>query len=220
MQQIIDQLNEWQYIQQLPSELHGFILQKDFKEDGSIYHIFTYINQRQRRSFSILYDHSTKEYIARITAGLIEFCDIAYIVADLEMLEKLLKERLEKTLLQLGIFDINDLDSVFREKKIVEWPYAAGLPQTIDGFELYIKPAEPLKIINGSYVILDYSDFSSESNLILYYNIYRDEFFGEIRIKRTPQMAAVFESKSLPELEEKLELYLTSTLEEIRNQLL
>jgi len=219
MQQVISKINEWEYIHKLPPTINGFVFSKELSESGTLFHLFTYANESARRSFSVLYDHATKEFIARIKVGLIEFCDIAYIVADLEMLENVLEKRLETTLSRLGFFDINDLNSIFLEKKIVEWQYAAKLPQVFAGFELYIKPLEPLKIINGSYVILNYTDFLSESDLIIYYNIYRDEFFGELRIRRTPQMAAVFESKQLSELEEKLELYLNPTLENMRCQI-
>jgi hypothetical protein len=59
-----------------------------------------------------------------------------------------------------------------------------------------------------------------ESNLIIYYNIYRDEFFGEIRIHRIPQMAAAFDAHTLPELEAKLNTHLEQTLKDMRLQLL
>lgn len=219
MEEIIEQIGGSEYLKKLPEKLSGFVLTHQYSRDDQVYKIFSYHNQQQRRSFSVIYDNATKEYIARVTVGLVEFCDIAYIVADLAALEKVLAGHLENTLSQLGCFDIKNLDLIFREKKIAEWAYAAQLPVQAAGFELFIRPEQPLKIINGSYIILDYSDFSSDSNLIIYYNIYRDEFFGELRIKKTPQMAAVFETKLLSELEEKLSLYLVSTLEDMRKQI-
>ncbi len=219
MEKIIEEVKQSAYLENLPPVLSGFELNKIFAVDGQQVIIFTYDNKEQKRSFSILYDSTTKEYIGRVTAGLVEFSDIGYIVPDRSTLEKVLAEHLSATLDKLGRFAPENLESIFKEKKILEWPYAAQLPQEIAGFSLYIKPPQPLKIINGSYIILDYSDFLSESNLIIYYNIYRDEFFGEVRIRRTPRMAAVFETKTLAELEEQLALHLAPTLLDIRAQL-
>lgn len=219
MEEIIKQICDSEHLQKLPEALHGFKLIPEFIKEDTVYRIFRYCNQDQRRSFSVIYDNATKEFIAKITVGLVVFCDISYIVADLAALEKVLAEHLDHTLTKLGCFNVQDLDLIFREKKIVEWSYAAQLPEQIAGFELFIRPEQPLKIINGSYIILDYSDFSSDSNLIIYYNIYRDEFFGEMRIKRTLQMAANFETKLLSELADKLSLYLVPALEDMRKQI-
>jgi hypothetical protein len=105
------------------------------------------------------------------------------------------------------------------DKKIVEWNYKDKLKQEIAGFTLYIKSDEPVKVINGSYIIIDYSDFATESNLIIYYNVFRDEFFGEIRIRRTPQMISAFDTSDLSELAAKLDEKLAETLEQVREQI-
>ncbi|MEG6584645.1 hypothetical protein [Dendrosporobacter sp. 1207_IL3150] len=219
MEEIIKKIADWEYIRKLPQEIHGFRLIENMVDSGVVYNIFTYINESARRQFAVVYDSATKEYVARITVGLTEYCDISYIVSDLSMLETVLIQQLEKTLLRLAVFDINNLDYIFREKRIIDWHYSEQLPRNIAGFDLYINPQQPLKIINGSYIILDYSHFFSESNLIIYYNIYRDEFFGEIRINRTPQMASAFESKTLSDLEDKLSLHLIPTLEQMKKSI-
>jgi len=219
MQEIITQVSEWSVLQKLPADICGFRLVIELQECEGQYRIFTYDNPVRRRIFTVVYDSVTKEFLARVTIGLIEFCDISFIVGDLKALQRVLSDRMEKTLISLGRFDVNSLDSIFIEKKIIEWAEKLQLPHTIAGFDLNITPMEPVKIINGSYIVLDYSDFSTESNLIIYYNIYRDEFFGEVRIKRTPQMAADFDVKTLPELQEKLTMHLKPTLEKMRNKL-
>ena len=52
--------------------------------------------------------------------------------------------------------------------------------------------------------------------LSIYYNIYRDEFFGEARIWSIPDVNYDFDSTSLGELEEKLRIYMVPRLQEIR----
>lgn len=37
----------------------------------------------------------------------------------------------------------------------MDWEYIDNLPKEIDGFKLFINPKEPVKIINGSYIIID-----------------------------------------------------------------
>jgi hypothetical protein len=199
--------------------MHGFTLINELMTCGSQYRIFTYNNQNARRSFTVLYDKATKDFLVRTVIGLTEFCDISFITADLVALEKLLRERMEKTLCGLAQFDPNCLCAQFASKKILEWPYADQLPMELSGFELFITPRKPFKGLNGSYVIIDYSDFAVESNFIVNYNIFRDQYFSEIRLRRTPIMTAEFDAKTLPELEVKLKDNLIPTLENLRLKL-
>lgn len=219
MEKIIEQVAEWEFLQKLPSEFCGFTLINELMICGSQYRIFTYNNPKVRRSFTIMYDKATKDFLARTVVGLMEYCDISFITGDLAALEKLLVERMEKTLRGLACFDPTSLCVRIKEKKVVEWPYAAKLPKELSGFELFINPHEPLKALNGTYAIIDYSDFTTESNLTINYNIFRDEFFCEIRLRRTPIMTADFDAKTLPELEERLNNKLIQTLDDLRLKL-
>jgi len=56
-------------------------------------------------------------------------------------------------------------------------------------------------------------------DLLIYYNIFRDEFFGEARIRRTPHMSAVFDATTLDELQKNITAHLTVVLESMRSQL-
>jgi hypothetical protein len=219
MEKIIAQVDSWNLLEKLPKQFANFTLQMELEKRGTQYLIFTYHNKDEHRSFSVLYDQATKEYFARTVIGLMEYFDVNFIVGDIPCLERLLVQRLEGVLTSLAFFNRENLDSIILDKKIIEWPYGKELPQSISGFDLFIKPSEPVKIINGSYIILDYSNFDAESNLTIYYNIFRDEFFGETRIKRTPTMAAVFETKTLEELQEAIATQLTCVLEKMKLQI-
>ncbi|WP_333595404.1 hypothetical protein [Anaerospora hongkongensis] len=219
MEKIIEQLKEWSYLQTLEQEFAGFTLTTELMQCESQYRIFTYHNSGSYRSFSVLYDEATKEFLARVVIGLTEMCDISFIVSDLNGLEQLLNVRMKETIRQLASFDPITLCSSFREKKITEWAFGAQLPQQVAGFALYITPLKPVKSLNGSYIIIDYSDFSVDSNLLIYYNIYRDEFFGELRVRRTPRVISTFDTKQLSELEQCLKTHLEKTLTELRLEL-
>ncbi len=219
MEKVIVEIQEWEMLATLPTEVAGFVLQQNLEKRGTQYYIFTYENEKCHRSFSVLYDTATKEFLARTVIGLTEYFDVNYIVADIQLLEKLLKKRLHNTLLNLAEGKQEDLDSILVEKQILQWPYGRELPQEIAGFTLFIKPWEPIKIINGSYVIIDYSDFLNASSLVIYYNIFRDEFFGEIRIRRTPHMSAIFDATTLEKLQELISTHLTTVLGDVRGKL-
>lgn len=212
-------LEKWAYLEALPAALEGFLLRRDRRVDGDAYDIFSYVCEAERRRFTVYYHEETKEYKARVAIGLTEFCDIEFITDDLAALEAILRERMAKTLRGLVRFDREAIDSIVLEKKILEWPYAQTLPETVEGFTLFIRPSEPLRVINGSYIVFDYSDFETESNFIIYYNIFRDEFFGEAKIRRIPEMNYLFDSHDLDALEEKLREHFLLRLREIRARL-
>ncbi|MBP2628663.1 MAG: hypothetical protein H6Q68_3374 [Firmicutes bacterium] len=219
MEKIIAQIQAWELLAKLPTEFTGFTLSLELQERGTQYCIFTYQNIEWHKSFSVLYDKATKEFLARTVVGLTEYFDVNFIVGDIGLLEKLLIKRLKDTLVSLAIFNPDHLGSIIIDKQILEWPYGEKLPQELVGFELFIKPCEPVKIINGSYIIIDYSDFFNESSLVIYYNIFRDEFFGEARIRRTPHMSAVFDATTLDKLQENITVHLKVVLQSMRNQL-
>lgn len=219
MEKIIEQVANWSFFEQLPAEYAGLKLRIEKVQQGTQYHIFTYENSEQYKSFSVLYDQATKDYFARVVVGLTEYYDVSFIVTSLEELEKALAERMRRTLDCLANPVAQGYESIVVDKKILEWPFVAELPKSEAGFELFINPHSPLKTINGSYIIIDYSDFANESNLIIYFNVYRDEFFGEIRVRRTPRMTTFFDAKELDDLAEKLKDNLKTVLTSMREEI-
>ncbi|CQR74680.1 hypothetical protein SOV_27940 [Sporomusa ovata DSM 2662] len=219
MKKIIEQVTAWEFLKKMPPEIFGFTLINELMTCGSQYRIFTYNNQQARRSFTGLYDEATKDFLVRVVIGLTEYCDISFFTPDLAAFEKVLTERMEKVLQQLAVFDPASVCTQITGKKVLEWPYATKLPEKVAGFTLFITPDKPIKALNGSYVIIDYSDFAAESNLTVNYNIFRDDFFSEIRLKRVPIMTTAFDAKTLPDLEIRLNDNLIQILENIRLKL-
>jgi hypothetical protein len=215
-EKIITEVAEWQYIKDLPKQCFGFELKYELNIESDIYNILSYSNQTTRRKVTLYYHDETKEYKVKTTVGLTEFCNIEFITAKQEDEEVILKERFDRLLKALAIFNKDDIDSIVVDKKILEWQYVSNLPEVIEGFQLFIKPSEPLRIVNGSYIIFDYCDFATQSNFIIYYNIFRDEFFGEAKLKCIPEMNYTFDSHELIDLEEKLNQHLIPRLKEIR----
>lgn len=191
---------EWSFLRNLPQVMLGFSLDATKRELGSRTQFFSYRDVEKHLEFCAMYDKNTKEYNVRRKMGLTEFCDVDFCAADVPGFERLLKARMQESLNRMSFFDENAIDSIVKKKGILEWGRELQLSQRCLGFVLFISPAEPLKVINGSYIVLDYSDFATESNLVIYYNMFRDDFFAEIRINRLPEMTTLFDAGNTKEL--------------------
>lgn len=203
---------EWDYSKSLPQKIKGFSLDDRQVEIGARTQFFCYEDKVKRLKFCAMYDKNTKEYNVRRTVGLIEFCDVDFCAEDLPRFERFLSERMEETLTQMSFFDEATVDSIVKNKGIIEWGRELELPKRFKAFSLFISPDQPLKVINGSYIVLDYSDFVTESNLVIYYNMFRDDFFAEIRVNRLPEMTTLFDAGTTKDLNGILQLHLEEVL--------
>jgi len=219
MGKVVEEIRIWPFLKTLPERLAGFTLTRELQQCDTQFNIFTYEKPEQHRSFSVLYEAATEDFLSRVTIGLTEYYDLNFIVNDLLSLETVLAAKMERLLLGLTQFNKNEISSAFLEKKITEWDFSAHLPAEVAGFSLFIHPAEPIKVINGSFAIIDYSDFLAASNLIIYYNVFRDDFYGEIHLRRLPQTIGLFDARTLPDLAERLNLHLLPVLEQMRCEL-
>ena len=216
--QIEKELSAWSYLQEIPREIDGFVFHLDMNIQEDIYDIYSYVNETLHKCATAYYHEETHEYKLRVGIGLTEFCCIEYIAPDLACFEKLIKQQFPGLLKDMSVFNPRTVSCLVREKEILTWHYQDVLPDELEGFSLYIKPDEPVRIINGSYIILDYSDFAIKSNFIIYYNVFRDEFFGEARINNIPEVNYLFDAADLSGLMEKLSVNLIPRLHDIRDR--
>ena len=205
----------WDYPATLPAEYCGFSLLSENRWDGPLFHIFSYGNETQRRSANVVFDRSTLEYMLRLKIGLTEFCDLQFIHGDLAVFEGMLRGALLPRLETLQRCLPERMESLFRAKMIHEWPFQAKLPGCIDGFELCVQPETCVQVTNGSYLILDYTDFSRTSSLRFYYNVFRDDFYAEYLVAGAPRATSRFDAASLDELAEQLRSGLQPALAEL-----
>ncbi len=209
----------WGYRDELPEKAYGFSLDRRTEIHGDKYDLFSYENSEAHLSAAAYFHEETKEYKFRVKIGLTEFCRIEFIAPNIETFESLLKAHLMEVLHDMVEFNPDTLNNLVKEKHITEWDYKELLPDILEGFELYIRPEAPVVVLNGSVIVFDYSDFKNESNFVIYYNMFRDEFYGEARINNLPDMTYAFDSAELPELEEKLSVLLVPRLQEIRSRM-
>lgn len=204
---------EWQYYQELPEEIAGWRLDKTVNITKDSYDIYSYINDELHKRVTVYYHDETREYKLREKLGVIEFCNISFIEENLAVFEQHLREDFGELLQDLTKFNPKSLNNIMRRQNITACEWAERLPAEILGFELFVNPTEPVKINNGSYIVIDYVNFALESSFTIYYNIFRDEFFGEARIWNIPDVNYDFDSVSLDELAAKLHEYMQPRLE-------
>ena len=141
-----------------------------------------------------------------------------FITGSFAEFEQYLRKYLEGAMHDLTVYNPDAISYVTKAMNITEWDYDKLLPKELEGFKLFIEPKNMVRVLNGSYIVFDYSDFDIKSNFIIYYNEFRCEFFGEARINNIPEMNYIFDSKTLEELEQKLQEHLVDRLRGIRQR--
>ncbi|ORT98981.1 hypothetical protein D081_2267 [Anaerovibrio sp. JC8] len=218
LEKIQQETADWAYLDELPAEMYGLALSKRYKEVGDTFELFSYTNEAKHLALVTYYHQETKEYKLKIRRGLTEFCLMEFITASFGEYEQHLRKNLESAVHDLAIYNPDAISYVTKAMKIPEWDYKGILPEELEGYKLFINPTQMVRVLNGSYIVFDYSDFEIESNFIIYYNEFRSEFFGEARIRNIPEMNYTFDSKSLLELEDKLKAHLVDRLREVRQR--
>ena len=215
-----DPLEGWQdYLQSLPTAYSGFVLDTEAKEEGLLHRIFAYRNDACRRSATIVYDKVTFEFMLRVRVGLVEFCDVRFIHPDRQYFESALKNSLFSLLDLLQCCIPERMETLFRNKKLLEWDYESFLPQQLHGFSRVLCPQNCVQVTNGSYLILDYSDYACDSSLRFFFNVFRDDFYAENLIQGVPEATAVFDAKNLADLEVRLKKSLADCLLDLRRRI-
>ncbi len=210
---LLTKKEDWPYLAELPPELGGFTLSVDLLEEKDRVLFFSYAAPQLRRQVEAYYNLPTKDYMVKRYFGLNEYCDIQFITPDRKVFEGRLKERLVVCLEEMAMFSSERIGMVVRKTGIFDWEYGRKLPERIGGFDLYIRPFEPERLINGSVVVLDYSDFARNCQLAVYYNELRNEFYAEKKADGVVETTSLFDARNLKELEKLLASHLTTTLE-------
>ena len=213
---IAAQATEIHFAEDLPAEIDGFTLEKIFAPDEDKFIFFTYADEKIHCALTTYFHEETREFKVRQKIGLTEFCLTNFFTEDFKTFKALLDAQLDGVIKNLRGWRNKKLNSFLREKKIDTWAYGKNLPATLEGFELFIKPAAPVEVTNGSFIIINYVDFAINSDFVLYYNIYSDEFSGETRLDGAPHISYAFDAKTLKDLETKLKENLAAELIAIR----
>ena len=215
---IAEEIKSANFFEKLPEEIHGFTLKKIFDESDDKFIYFSYENIKIHRGLTAYFHEETLEYKIRIKIGLNEFCLTAFFNENFSDYCQKVSDELEKILKNLSE-NQSKINPVVEKKNFSAWNYGKNLPENIAGFELFISPKNPVELTNGSYILINYSDFKTESDFMICYNIYTENFSAELTENHVSQVNYLFDSKNLSELEEKLEQNLFAELSRMRNEI-
>ena len=212
---ILAELETAKPFENLREEIAGYKLKKIFADDGDKFFYFSYDNEENHRAFAAYFHEETQEYKVRVKIGLTEFCLTKFFSNKLETFTKILNAEIESALENLSAPVDTKADLLIADQNFDAWNYPKTLQKNISGFELFITPDKPAKITNGSYIILNYSNFETSCDFTIFYNVYSGNFSGETRINLVPNVSYLFDAVTLKDLEIKLEKNLAPELLEI-----
>ena len=218
----------WEFLQKLPRELHGFT----FKEGGLLlpnekhgyplvdcgdmtgheYVLGFYENEAARRRLELIYTKETYDYVPVRQVGLNRYRDFRYITRDKDVFVEWINGKIDQLVEETTPNYIPRSGYFLKDKGILDWHFPDTLPDRIGNFVKFIGPQYPLDFTNGTYIILDYVDFDESNELMFLYNRIRNEFYAENKIRFKPNTIHDFDAKKMADLEvllaERLEPYL------------
>ena len=208
------ELQEWEFLKQLPKELEGFNLREGTGIKGNILNIASYVDEANHACVDLIYTGETFDYVIVKNLGLHTFRDDRFFTRDKDKFAEVVLNKLPSLLQEMGKSKVKQMGYESEVMGFNEWEDWKTLPKQIGNFELYITPDNPLEYINGSWVILDYSDFANGNQLMFLYNSFRNELFAEMKKGNLPLTTEEFNANSLDALsaliKEKLEKTLTT----------
>ena len=200
---------------EIPAAIENFKLEKIFNDVGDKFIYFTFRNVDAHKSLTAYFHEETKEYKVSVKIGLTEFCLTNFFTENFLHFKEIFTAGLEGAIKNLSAqIDAED-DILIAEQKFSAWTYGQNLPKNLAGFELFIAPKNPVPITNGSYIIINYSDFDKSCDLNIFYNIYSNNFSGESQINGVYHPLYIFDANNLADLEKILTENLQSELERI-----
>lgn len=198
-------LENWTYLQELPQKNEDFVLTVAMLEVKEMFVIFRYVCQERCRQVICFYNKTTGDFMLRRVYGLNEYNDMAFITPSLEVFEKLLREKLDAVIQSMYVFHREQASLLLAKTGLLEYDFKDLLPQSLCGFSLYIKPSEPVAMINGSHVVLDYSDFTKDAQLVIYYNELKCEFYAEKKVRGIVQTTGCMDARNIKDLCKRLQ---------------
>ena len=181
---------------------------------STVYRIFHYENDKGWH-WSALYDKEVEDYMVRITIPLVDFVDIAFIRESLEPFIENLKSTYKQSIEKRFIHPEAGFLYEYRKKGIPQWNYDRVLPPKIGAFHRDLTPDVGLAMINGSYLIGTYVKEQQETGVVLFYNTFRDEFFGETRQQGYPGITHELDATTIEQFEHALEEHLEEVLDNL-----
>ena len=181
---------------------------------STVYSLFYYTNDANWRWW-VLYDKEVGDYMVRIMVPLVDFVDIAFVRESLASFMDNLKANYKASIIKRFLEPQEGFVYEYKKKGIPQWNYTEVLPQTVEGYRLDVTPRTALDMINGSYIIGTYVKDGEETGVVLFYNTFRDEFFGETRQQGYPGITHDLDATTIDKFEQAIRNHLEDVLQSL-----
>ena len=211
-EKIDEALAKQSVLDELPDEIEGFVLSKGRQVNAAQYDFFRYDRTEEHRAVIGFYDAATTSYKLSVELGVVRFALPSFIYGDLATFGRELRRSLPRVVAELHADALQTQELLPVREDLEMWTYGTELPEELEGFTLFVRPSAPAELTNGSFLIIDYADFAKGNDVGIYYNCYRNEFFGEYHAAWMPYVSYDFDAGDLTGLEQRLELHLVRYL--------
>lgn len=205
---------EWDIENDLPSNIGPYVLERTDEQDGRIYKAFRWIDHQSGWEVRAVFDGETAEYMIKIDLNFMTFTQIEVISSDFETFKENVK-KLTPGIIEKELIKRDHISVLIKDKGFVNWKYETLLPARIETYERVIEPKNPITGLNGSYIIAAYQCKDREAAMIFFYNVYRDEYYGEMRSKGIPLIMHKYDSQTIDEFSKALKSNLEKDLQDL-----
>lgn len=196
LEKIAAELANWDLLQNLPEQIKSFRLVKSEGIKGQVFILAAYVDETTHCRLDIIYAGETCDFMVVKIVGLHVFVDECSYSRDRDDFGKMLLAKLPEFIRSIDRHQPHAFDYEAQDLHFEEWDYWHKLPEKIGDYTLFITPDNPLPYINGSFIFLDYVDFSKGNELYLAYNVFRNEIFAELKHERMPLTTNIFDVPS------------------------
>ncbi|MEE0291450.1 MAG: hypothetical protein UDQ48_02470, partial [Dialister sp.] len=161
-----------------------------------------------------LFDEETMDYMVKTDIRMMTLTEIELITGDFEEFKRNMKLLTPQYIAKEFIHREN-VSVLVRGKGFMVWDYTPFFPPVLGHYRRVIDPHRPLLGLNGSYIIASYECREKETGILFFYNVYRDEYYGELRAKGIPGIIHQYDAKTIPDLEETIRNHLEKDLKDL-----
>lgn len=204
----------WDIENELPLDIGEYHLERIDKQEERIYRAFGWTSSKNGWQVRAIFDEETMDYMIKMDLNLVVLTEIEVITGDFETFKDFVKrwtvKAIKKELLQR-----KDLSVLVKGHAFTQWDYSHALPEKIGHFTRVIEPVNPLQGLNGSYIIATYECREKELGALFFYNVYRDEYYGEFRAGGIPIIIHTYDAKDVKKFDMILTKYLEKDLQNL-----
>ena len=158
------------------------------------------------------FDEETKDYMVKMDLRLMTLTQLESITGDFGQFKKRVRELTPKAI-EKELIHLERVSVLAAVKGFMKWDYEKVMPERMGQYKRIIKPVNPVEGLNGSFIIGAYECRERNIGVLFFYNIYREEYYGELRAGGIPVIVHQYDATTINEFSSHLKAYLEKDLE-------